>query len=220
MRTHRGIAGVVIAALAAALLATTAGSAGASAGQEADFVRRINHERTSRGKSALTVRSDLVSVARRHSARMAAKGEIWHNPNLGNEVGGNWTILGENVGMGPSVDSLHQAFMNSEGHRENILYPTFNEIGVGIVVDNDTIYVTEVFAHRTSSGGSASVSSGGSSSSSTYATAAVAEAVAPPPPKPKPKPKPKPRTVSLLVTMVGLDAESVDPATGNAMGAR
>jgi hypothetical protein len=216
MRTHRGIAGVVVTALAATLLAATAGSAGASAGQEADFVRKINAERTSRGLSALTVRSDLVAVARRHSARMAAKGTIWHNPSLGEEVGGNWTTLGENVGMGPSVESLHKAFMNSEGHRENILYPSFNEIGVGIVVDDGTIYVTEVFAVRTSSGSSAS-SSG--SSSSTYTAAAVAGPVAPAP-KPKPKPKPKPRTVSHLVAMVGLDAENVDAATGNAMSSR
>ena len=219
MRGKRIVSGALVAAFAAGILALGAPVAVASSSEEAQFVSKINAERRQRGLNALVVRSDLVAVARRHSGRMADDGTIYHNDNIGNEVGGNWTVLGENVGMGPSVDSLHTAFMNSKHHRDNILYRTFNEIGVGIVRDGDTIYVTEVFAHRTS-GGSVPSSGGSSSSGSSSSYSAAAPAPVPvAPPKPRSRPaKPTPTTVETLVRVLGLDANEVDPATGRAAG--
>ncbi len=41
--------------------------------------------------------------------------------------------LGENVGMGGSIDQIHVAYMNSPGHRANILDPAFNQIGTAAV---------------------------------------------------------------------------------------
>ncbi len=208
MKGRRSTSALIIGAIAATLLSLGAPTASANSSYESQFVNKINSERAKKGKSQLVVKSDLVSVARRHSGRMAKEGDIWHNQNLANEVKG-WTVLGENVGMGPSVDSLHKAFMDSKGHRDNILLSDYNQIGVGVVVDDGTIYVTEVFARRASS--SSSSSSGGSSSSSssgstvTAASAGTAAPVAPPKPKPKPLPKPKSRTVDQLVLVVSLD---------------
>src|ERR1043165_4398906 len=104
---------IVIAAIVASILAPL--GARASASQEQAFVTRINDERTSRGLRAVSVHSDLVEVARRWSEKMAAGGQISHDPNLPNEISG-WTALGDNVGRGPDVDSLHQAFMDSPEH--------------------------------------------------------------------------------------------------------
>lgn len=219
----RFASGALIAALTAGILAVSAGSASALSSSESQFVSKINAERTSRGKKALTVKSDLVSVARRHSARMAAKGSIWHNPNLGDEVDG-WTLLGENVGKGPSVDSLHRAFMDSPGHRANILESDFNQAGVGVVVEDGTIYVTEVFAKRktttvtkttTTVQKTSTTTSKTSTTSKPRTTSAprVAAQAAPARPVAPPKPKPveaAPRTVDLLVRMVGMDAEEGD----------
>ena len=137
-----------IAALAAllvtALVTILSGSASAAAG-ESDFVSRANSARDAAGRSAYAVRADLVAVARRHAARMAARQSIWHNPNLGSEVD-NWVNVGENVGMGDTVEVIHDAFMNSPTHRANILDRDFREIGVGTAMGADgKIYVAQVF---------------------------------------------------------------------------
>ena len=173
----------------------------ASSSDEAQFVSKINQERASRGIPTLAVKGDLISVARRHSDRMAADGTIYHNENLAHEVGGGWSALGENVGMGPTVETLHNAFMASPGHRSNILDRDFNQIGVGVTVRDDTIYVTEVFAgrfvHRR--------------------TVVRISRAAPRPSRPAPPP-PGFRTISILLNLLALDAEKVDPKTGLALG--
>jgi cysteine-rich secretory family protein len=183
---------------------------------ESRFTSLLNHERTSRGGHALVTKSDLVAIARRHSQDMANRGSIYHNQDLPNEVGGNWRILGENVGRGGSVDSIHKAFMNSAPHRHNILDSRFNQIGVGTVVKNGYIYVTEVFAGR---GSTTTVRRAVHRSAPR-----VAHAVRPAAPK---RPKPArviapvvldPQSVRILVRLIGLDARQVNPVTGAALG--
>ena len=224
MTVKRPAAMLVIAALAFGILSALASPASALSSEESRFVTLHNNARSSRGIAKLSVQSDLTTVARRHSGRMAAKGTIWHNPNLANEVGGNWTVLGENVGMGPDVDSLFQAFMDSTGHRANILDKDYNQFGVGVVIKEGTIYVTVVFAHRssTSSGGTTTttVSKRTTSTSSaprprTSRVAAKAAAAKPVAPKPAVA---TPRNVTVLVQLVGMDASAVNTATGAALG--
>lgn len=242
MRQRRLFTSLLIATIIVGLVAT-AGAASAAgytvdSGKEQEFLGLINEERTSRGLSALAFETDLRDVARAHSREMAEHGSIYHNDNLANEVEGNWTILGENVGMGGTVASLHDAFMNSQAHRANILKDDFNEVGLGVVLDGDGyIFVTQVFAHRTdgSTGDdrqpstspssspkprpkatSSPSSSGGSGGSS---SAAPPPAPAPAPPAPAPEPEEEPRTVDVLVRLLGLDAQGLDPVTGQALGA-
>ena len=186
-----------------AIWALTSGTAFAS-GEESCFTSKINAARSAAGRAPLATRSDLVTIARRHSARMAASGTIFHNSNLANEAPSDWQSLGENVGMGPTCDDIHTAFMNSTHHRENILDPSFNYVGVGVVIASDgTIYVTEVFMQAASSGSTAgSGTSSGTTSPTTTSprprrtstvpkpkpTAAPAPVAEPPPPPPPPPP--------------------------------
>ena len=72
----------------------------ADPGTEAQFVSRINSLRASKGLRQLQVSGELTGVARNWTDRMVANGQISHNPNLGSQVSGNWTKLGENVGVG------------------------------------------------------------------------------------------------------------------------
>lgn len=135
---------LLIAALLLPFAARPAGAA-VDGGAESRFVQLINQARAQAGLPALSVRSDLVAVARRHSARMADADDLHHNPGLAGEVSG-WQKLGENVGRGPTVDAIHGAFMDSPGHRANILSADFTEVGVGVEVrDGGRIWVTEVF---------------------------------------------------------------------------
>ena len=136
----------LVAATAVAVGVLTVAAPAAHAGtEESQFTSLANKERANRGLRSYSVASDLVTVARRHAQRMAAKGTIYHNSNLGSEVGG-WQAVGENVGMGGSVSSIHQAFMNSASHRANILDGDFTQVGMGTAYDGKgVLYVTQVF---------------------------------------------------------------------------
>jgi Cysteine-rich secretory protein family len=111
---------------------------------EAAFVAKINELRASKGLSALQVNANLVAKTRDWSAGMAAAGKIWHS-TLSDGVTEDWKKLGENVGMGGSVDSLHSAFVASPHHYENLVDPAFEYVGIGVVRSGNTIYVSEVF---------------------------------------------------------------------------
>ena len=134
------------ALITAILLATTvlASPVLASPGDEASFVSLINSERSSRGLNTLNVYWDLVDDARVHAGVMADADKIFHSSNLAGVTTG-WAALGENVGVGPTVGELHTAFMNSAGHRANIL-GDWDSIGVGVTpTDKGYMFVTVVF---------------------------------------------------------------------------
>ena len=142
MRTARKIAIVLVA-----LVVMTFGLAlPAQAGTEGDFLSRINASRAAAGLAPVSMHSDLVPDARSHSAEMMAAGQIFHSSNLGSVASG-WEALAENVGAGPSVASLQTAFMNSAGHRANIL-GNYNHVGVGVVTEGDLIWVTVIFMRK------------------------------------------------------------------------
>ena len=137
-------AGILLMHAVASALAAEVGDNG---GAEREFVSLIAQERSSRGLGSLTDDPELIDVARRHAARMAANKDLHHNPNLQNEVS-NWEVLGENVGRGSSVSQVHRAFMESETHRAQILEPRYLEVGVGVVWADGEIWVAEVFRKR------------------------------------------------------------------------
>ncbi|MDH3517640.1 MAG: CAP domain-containing protein, partial [Acidimicrobiia bacterium] len=94
----------------------------ASPADEGEFLTLLNSARSAQGLSPLTIHSDLVAGARTHTSAMVARGEIFHSTSaeLGSVTTG-WQVLGENVGVGPNPSVLHTAFMNSPGHRANVL---------------------------------------------------------------------------------------------------
>lgn len=116
------------------------------AGLESQFVNQINGLRSSKGLSQLQVSGELQGVARRWTAVMVGAGQISHNPSLGSQVGGSWTKLGENVGVGYDIGGLMQAFINSPSHYKNLVDPVWTHVGVGVTVAGDgRIYTTHNF---------------------------------------------------------------------------
>lgn len=137
---------LIAMAVVATGIVPMASPAAADAGAEADFVARLNRLRASNGLGALTNHSELVSVGRRWSSRMAGENRLSHNSNLPNEVKANWEKLAENVGVGPTVQEIHDAFVNSSSHRVNMVEAAFTHIGVGVVVGADgKLWVTQIF---------------------------------------------------------------------------
>ena len=118
------------------------------------FFDLTNGERAAVGVPALEWRADVASMAVAHSVEMAQAGTIWHGSfvSQGNLKALNASLLGENVGMGGDVATIHAAFMASDHHRENILDPGFNQVGIGVIVSGGTVYVTEDFLHSKGGG--------------------------------------------------------------------
>jgi uncharacterized protein YkwD len=118
-----------------------------------DLFNRLNAERRARGLGSLTWDPTLASYATSWSHDMAARG--FRHSNIGNLLG-PYDYIGENIAAGSAgttAGSLHVAWMHSDGHRENILAPSFTRVGVGVVCDSKGgIWLTEDFARLTSQG--------------------------------------------------------------------
>jgi hypothetical protein len=130
-------------------------------GAEDHFVQLINASRAANGQGPLAVDGALVGNARNHSAEMAAQSTIFHNGALPSQLPGGWRSIGENVGVGGDVVGLHNAFMNSPGHRANVL-GDYDRVGIGVEMAGTAMYVTEVF-WKTASAPVAAAASGGTS---------------------------------------------------------
>ncbi|ALX48980.1 CAP domain-containing protein [Lentibacillus amyloliquefaciens] len=108
---------------------------------EQQVVELTNQEREAQGLEPLKIDTELSKVAREKSRDMAANNYFSHNsPNYGSpfdmmkEYGISYQTAGENIARGQtSPEQVVNGWMNSEGHRENILNENFTHIGVGYV---------------------------------------------------------------------------------------
>ncbi len=184
MRVHTRVVPALVSLFVAATAILGFSDTAYAGPNEGDLFGAVNAARASAGLPAYSYAGDLASAARGQAERMAASGELYHNPNLGSEVGG-WSRIGENVAYAGDWRSAHEVLMNSPDHRAQILDSGYTQMGVGTAVASDgTIWVAQVF--RTPTG--ASTPSGGSSSptsssdtSTTTSSPSVVSAPAPTP---------------------------------------
>lgn len=152
----RLVALAVVAAVATTVTAVVtgvpAGTASAASAraqwgvaEEQAFVGRINQLRASRGLPTLTVDPELQTQARIWAGVMRDRGHIFHTDDLPAGVTSDWQKLGENVGVGGSVDSLFAAFVASPTHYDNLVDPAYRFVGVGVVWDGDRMFTTHRF---------------------------------------------------------------------------
>jgi hypothetical protein len=139
---------VVLFAVLAVLIPAGSASAGTYE-DERDLYNATNADRAANGRAALPYDAAASLVARKWSQQMASEGLLHHNSNVAAQIGSTvtsaWSLIGENVGVGYDIPSLERAFMNSPGHRDNIL-GDYNRLGVGTVRSSDgRLWVTVVF---------------------------------------------------------------------------
>ncbi len=125
-------------------------SASASAADESAFISQVNSVRAGVGLPALQLDVQLTNLARgwADSMKNGVCGEgsfICHASPISAGVTHSWAKLGENVGTGPDVGSIMDAFVASPGHYANIVDPEFTHIGVGVVWDGSRMYTTHRF---------------------------------------------------------------------------
>ncbi|MGW5851070.1 CAP domain-containing protein [Streptomyces sp. NPDC055254] len=112
----------------------------APSGAQAEVLALVNKERAAAGCSALTVNAKLTKAAQDHSADMAAHSNMSHTGSDGSDPGGRitragyvWRTYGENVAYGYSTPAkVMEGWMNSPGHKRNILDCSYKEIGIGL----------------------------------------------------------------------------------------
>jgi len=120
---------------------------------EKQVVDLVNAERTKRGLRPLSVNWELARVARYKSEDMDKNRYFSHqSPTYGSpfemmrNFGIRFTAAAENIATGqPTPQSVVNAWMNSPGHRENILNSTFTQTGVGYSNSRGTPYWTQMF---------------------------------------------------------------------------
>ena len=118
---------------------------------EAQVVTLVNEERAKYGLPALTLNAKLSDVARLKSQDMRDKGYFSHtSPTYGSpfdmmrQFGITYKSAGENIAYGQKTPQVVvTAWMNSQGHRANILNANFTQIGVGYVSSGN--YWTQMF---------------------------------------------------------------------------
>lgn len=121
----------------------------------------VNRKRLEAGLPPAVWSDDAARVARIHSQNMAAYNFFSHQGRDGMRVSERataagfrkWHALGENIaynrGYGNPLESVVQSWMNSAGHRANMLNSRWDKTGVGIAVTaNGTYYFTQVFFEK------------------------------------------------------------------------
>ena len=147
-RSGKAAAGTLLIVLALLFsgIATDHARAGASPKRQGRMLELTNRDRADHGKKALDLDAKLSRYAKRHSREMAESGGLFHSEDLANELKGiDWSIAGENVGVGSSVLDLEDAFMGSKTHRRNILQRRYDHAAIGIVKSDGTLWVTVIF---------------------------------------------------------------------------
>ncbi|WP_414550742.1 CAP domain-containing protein [Anabaena sp. CCY 0017] len=121
--------------------------------------QRINEVRQEKELQTLEHNEKLAEVARNYSRQMAENNFFSHTGNDGStlqdRVGAGgiiYWVVGENLFKSTNVPQpvkvAVDGWMESPGHRENILRPVFTETGVGVWRVNNTFYITQLFLRR------------------------------------------------------------------------
>ncbi|QSJ14759.1 CAP domain-containing protein [Nostoc sp. UHCC 0702] len=126
---------------------------------EAAVRQGINQVRQKNGLQSLQNNEKLAQVARNYSRQMAQKNFFSHTGADGStlkdrvQAGGiSYWMVGENLfksqNVPQPVPAAVKGWMESPGHRENILRPVFRETGVGVWRVGNTYYITQLFLRR------------------------------------------------------------------------
>ena len=112
-----------------------------------------NRERAERSLHALQWDESLAAAARKHANRMAFYNVIEHQlsgePDLKErlaEAGARFSMIAENIAFGRNSQTIHSGWMNSPGHRGNILNPNLTAVGIAAVQGRGGLFAVQDFS--------------------------------------------------------------------------
>jgi uncharacterized protein YkwD len=120
---------------------------------ELECVALANQSRAAEGLAPLQWDSALAAAARFHAQRMSQEGPISHRyggePGLAERAasaGARFSLVEENIAIGESPAQIHDAWMHSPGHHDNLLNRQIDRIGVAIVQARGVLYAVADYA--------------------------------------------------------------------------
>src|SRR6266851_6891927 len=120
---------------------------------ERQLFESLNHERTTQGLSALQWDNALFKAARHHALLMLNLNRLEHQlPSESNlegrlaEAGARFGLIAENIAIGPNPQIIHAGWMDSPGHRKNILDPRLTSVGIAAVRGPGGLFAVQDFS--------------------------------------------------------------------------
>ena len=111
------------------------------------LVLLANQARAQAGAAPLRWDAALATAARQHCQRMAADRSISHQyvgePDVSErakQAGAHFSLVEENVAVGPNPATIHNAWMHSPHHRTNLLNPAVDRVGIAVVASGGSLY--------------------------------------------------------------------------------
>ena len=154
-RYNKWLALTVALSVALALVAFSSPSPARAAISQDSFenclLQKLNAERAEAGVVELVMAYELVDPVRDWSEWMRYNDFKHMTSTVRNPIlPDSWTTWGENIAMHsnhnmPDCTAIHNMWMNSEGHRDNILKPSFRYAAIGAYVDNSGWWATQLF---------------------------------------------------------------------------
>lgn len=142
----------------------------------------LNERRAAAGLGPLVANASLATTAERYAQYMVSDAHFAHQDESGHNVvwrvlnddptlADRWLVIGENLGWGTytlaTPRSMVEGWMESPSHRDNILYPNYDEIGVGIVAGAPVPDRSNALTYTTVFGKVAPTTTGSSSTATT-----------------------------------------------------
>jgi len=127
-------------------------------GEAEQIFALANQARVQAGAGRLEWDPSLAAAALEHCRRMALEGPIAHR--YGGEqdlsaraarAGAHFSVIEENVAIGPSAEAIHDEWMHSPGHRSNLLSPEVNRVGVAVVAAHGVLYAVADYSRAVES---------------------------------------------------------------------
>ena len=113
-----------------------------------------NSTRAQEGRGHLKWDQALADAALKHCMRMAAEGPISHRYSGESDLtaraadaGAHFSLIEENIAVGPYPGSIHQGWLDSPGHRANLLNPDIDRVGIAVVAARGVLFAVADYAH-------------------------------------------------------------------------
>lgn len=134
--------------LALVLFGSTLVGCESTKADRAAVIDMVNATRRAHGLSELSENYTLDLKADKWAQKLRDECNLSHS-KLSDGAPSGWRKLGENVGYGGDIGTVHNAYMNSSGHRANILDRSYNSMGAAAVWGRcqgfDMVFTVQVF---------------------------------------------------------------------------
>jgi uncharacterized protein YkwD len=120
---------------------------------ERSLFEAVNKERIAQGLPALRWDEALAAAARQHAHRMAQQNQLSHQlpgepavQDRATQAGARFSLIAENIALAPNPATIHSAWMQSPHHRENILDPQLNVVGIAVIKSGEGLFAVQDFS--------------------------------------------------------------------------